>query len=566
MIKLLQMLVTCLFLSIQLNAQVEPPIIRCITNDTLFYSPVSNSCGPFIAYEIFSSPSPTGPFTSLDNVTDETIDFYIDFNSSSQVQYYFIRPRYNCPGAQIINSDTVTNRPPRIPILQTVSVVNGEVELSWDRSVSPESTSTSIFLVTDTGLDLLGESTTTTFIDNINDPNQMSLTYLIAANDDCNIQSAFGDPISSAFLTNAIDPCVGEVVFEWNRHLNVVRQELWMVDGNGQNVMVASLPADAEEFTSVILPNDTVEGYFIRGYTDEQAGEFADSNISLRNTNVINFIDEIFFTEVQTLDDNNIAIAWCWDQTAAVNNYDILQDGPSGSNIISQNILGSTPAAVNENIGVSNTAEDVYSLQVSSTDICDRVFDSQQIRSIVLEVEPVAQSTIDIEWSRYEYSEATLINYQLHEVIDGVDNIIFEGSQNRFTQTGTTDGEETCFYVEAIAEGFLLDGSSKSTLITSNTACTNGFPVFRIPNAFNPYGINSIFRPVFANIDVISTYELNVFSRYGEQLFSTNVLEDGWNGRSGLKEMPQGVYSYLVEIEMTNGQSLIRRGSVLLVR
>lgn len=567
MIKLLQMLVTCLFLSIQLNAQVEPPIIRCITNDTLFYTPVSNSCGPFLGYEIFSSSNENGPFTSLDQVMDETADFYIDFNSSSQVRYYFIRPRYDCPGMPIINSDTINNRPPELPILQTVSVVNGEVALSWAPSTSPETVSNSIFLVSDNGLELVGTSSTSTFTDSTNDPNQMSLTYLISANDDCNIQSVFGDPISSVFLSNEIDPCTGEVIFEWNRHLNVEKQELWQVNASGQSMMVIPVPADAEEFIFGVLPNASIQGFFIRGYTDERAGEFADSNVSLRNTDVFNFIDQIYFTELRTLDDNNFSIEWCWDERVNISNYDILQAGPSESNVSTENILGNTPRIVNENISVGNTAEDVYSIQVASTDICDRIFNSREIRSIVLEVEAVAESTLDIEWSRYEYPEASLINYQVHEVVDGEDNIIFTGTQNRFTQTGTTDGVESCYYVEAIAEGtLLLDGTPKITTITSNTVCTRGFPILRLPNAFNPYGINSIFRPVFFNTDVISSYEMNVFSRYGEQLFFTNVMEDGWNGRSGLKEMPQGVYSYLIKIEMVSGQSLIRRGSVLLIR
>ena len=560
----MHLLVICLCLGIQLNAQVEPPIIRCITSDTIFYTPVSNSCGPFLSYEVFRSTNPNGPFSSITQIMDETADFYVDSNSSIQIQYYFVRPIFDCPGAQVINSDTVSNRPPELPILQTVSVVNGEIVLSWDISVSPEVVMNSVFLVTDTGLELIGETSDTQFTDSINNPNQLSFTYLIAATDDCDIQSIFGDPISSILLSNEADFCNNEISFEWNRHLNIEKQELWIIDNNGQSSMLSPIPLDAEEFTIEFLSNTDVQGFFIRAFTNEQDNEFADSNINLANG--LFFLDEIFFSRMETIDENTIEIDWCWDENVNLVQYNILQNGPTGLDINTVDVTGSIPPQVNETISVNNTSEDAYIVQVSSTDVCDKLFDSEEISSIVLNVAPVAESTIDIEWSDYEYAGASLINYALHEVFDGVDRIIFEGNQNNYTQNGTADGLETCYYVEAIAEGVLLDGSTKSTVITSNTACTSGFPIIRLPNAFNPYGINSIFRPLFGNTEAIRSYEMSIFSRHGEQIFFTNVLEEGWNGRSGLRDMPQGVYSYLIKIDLTSGQPLTRLGSVLLVR
>jgi hypothetical protein len=568
MVKLLQMLVTCLCLSIQLNAQVEPPIIRCITNDTLFYTPVQNSCGPFVSYEVFSSSNPNGPFSLVSQITDNTADFYIDANTSNQILFYFIRPLYDCPGQTVINSDTISNRPPEVPILQTVSVVNGEVELSWDPSPSPETEFYSVFLVTNSGLVLVGEtpSTITSIIDSNNNPNVMSLDYVIAANDDCRIQSVFGDPFSSVFLSNTINSCTGEVLFEWNKHQNVEKQELWVIDGSGQSTFLESLSADAELFTTTLMPNNSFQGFFIRGFINEQENEFADSNISPISVDVSEFIDQIFFTTVETIDENTIALEWCWNERANLQSYEVFQNGPSGINTLTENLIGPNTGLVRQNIDATNTNDEAYSFQISSTDICNRIFDSGEIKSINLQVAPVTESTLDIEWSDYEYADASLINYELHEVIGGDDKVIFTGNQNRFTQNRTINGEEACYYIVAIANGVLLDGSSKNTSITSNTACTRGLPVIRLPNAFNPYGINSIFRPLFGNTDAISKYEMNVFSRYGEQLFFTNVLEEGWNGRSGLTEMPQGVYTYLVKIDIMNGETIIKQGSVLLIR
>ena len=269
---------------------------------------------------------------------------------------------------------------------------------------------------------------------------------------------------------------------------------------------------------------------------------------------------------METRDNNTLALEWCWNENAAVVNYDILQMGPGGANTQTQTVLGNLPAVVNETVNISNAEEGTYTIQVSSLDACDRIFDSNQISTIVISANPIAESTLELIWSDYNYIDASLTKYKLHQVKDGEDKIIFEGLGNSFTVEDFVDGVETCFYLEACAEGTLLDGSSKSTLVISNTACSNGFPIVRLPNAFNPYGFNTIFKPLFANTSVITSYEMNIFSRYGEQLFVTEALEEGWDGRSGLKEMPQGVYTYLVKIELMGGQTLIRQGSVLLIR
>ncbi len=568
MLKLLKLLVICFCLSTQVNAQVEPPILRCITNDTLFYTPVQNSCGPFIAYEVFSATNPNGPFGLVSQITDATADFYIDANSSNQILFYFIRPVYDCPGEPVINSDTISNRPPEVPILQTVSVVNGEVELTWETSSSPEVVSYSVFLLTNTGLVLVGDTppTITSIIDTNNNPNTMSLDYVITAVDDCGIQSVFGDPFSSVFLSNAINSCTGEVSFQWNRHQNVQTQELWGVDAGGQITLLETLSADVESFSTTLMPNSSFQGFFIRGFTNQQENEFADSNISRASIDVSGSIDEIFFTAVETIDDNSIALEWCWNEGADLQGYDILQSSAAGSNTFSETVFGSIPQTANQNISVNNTTEETHRFQISSTDICDRVFDSQDIASINIQVTPESESIIAIEWSNYDYADAPLINYELHEVIGNEDNVIFTGGATSFAKSGAVNGVESCYYVVATAEGVLLDGSRKNTVITSNIACTRGLPIIRLPNAFNPYGINSIFRPLFGNTDAINKYEMSVFSRYGEQLFFTTVMEEGWNGRSGLREMPQGAYTYLVKIDIVNGETIIKQGSVLLIR
>ncbi|SEW34430.1 gliding motility-associated C-terminal domain-containing protein [Chitinophaga sp. YR573] len=81
-----------------------------------------------------------------------------------------------------------------------------------------------------------------------------------------------------------------------------------------------------------------------------------------------------------------------------------------------------------------------------------------------------------------------------------------------------------------------------------------------IPNAFTPNGDgkNDIFKPE----GNIKTLDMKIFNQWGE-LISTG---SGWNGTSGGKAQPMGVYMYAMKIIMTNGTEVIKKGSVNLLR
>lgn len=66
-----------------------------------------------------------------------------------------------------------------------------------------------------------------------------------------------------------------------------------------------------------------------------------------------------------------------------------------------------------------------------------------------------------------------------------------------------------------------------------------------IPNAFSPNGdgINDVFKGK-GNFEYISDFEMSIYSRTGEQVFLTNDIEEGWNGRirNVGKDLPPDVY------------------------
>jgi gliding motility-associated-like protein len=92
-------------------------------------------------------------------------------------------------------------------------------------------------------------------------------------------------------------------------------------------------------------------------------------------------------------------------------------------------------------------------------------------------------------------------------------------------------------------------------------------PTLFIPNAFTPNGdgTNDTFFPKGTGYDW-STYEMYIYDRWGEMVFHTRNINDGWNGR---KYNSQGteiddVYSYIITIKAPSGKGERFVGKVVL--
>lgn len=87
------------------------------------------------------------------------------------------------------------------------------------------------------------------------------------------------------------------------------------------------------------------------------------------------------------------------------------------------------------------------------------------------------------------------------------------------------------------------------------------------PNAFSPNGDgkNDIFEPVGLT-EGIRDYKLSIFNRYGEMIFeSTDVLQ-GWDGTLSGKSVPNGVYIMNYQYKEARGQLFENKGFITVVR
>ncbi|HXH17446.1 MAG TPA: gliding motility-associated C-terminal domain-containing protein, partial [Chitinophagales bacterium] len=90
--------------------------------------------------------------------------------------------------------------------------------------------------------------------------------------------------------------------------------------------------------------------------------------------------------------------------------------------------------------------------------------------------------------------------------------------------------------------------------------------VLVVPNAFTPNGdlFNDILY-VYYQFPVASV-RFRIFNRWGEKIFETKNINDGWDGSNKGKPQPPGVYVYYVEAVFTDGQEKQIKGSVTILK
>ena len=74
-----------------------------------------------------------------------------------------------------------------------------------------------------------------------------------------------------------------------------------------------------------------------------------------------------------------------------------------------------------------------------------------------------------------------------------------------------------------------------------------------IPNAFSPNndGKNDVFRILGNNI---FDFKLSVYNRWGELVFESNKIDEGWDGKYKGKDVSAGVYVWVLDAKDANGK------------
>lgn len=91
-------------------------------------------------------------------------------------------------------------------------------------------------------------------------------------------------------------------------------------------------------------------------------------------------------------------------------------------------------------------------------------------------------------------------------------------------------------------------------------------PDIFIPTAFTPNGDgkNDILKPIPAGIKIFSYFR--IYNRWGQMIYNTSTIGNGWDGTFEGKEQPTGTYVFMAQATDYLGKLIFKKGTIVLIR
>lgn len=207
-----------------------------------------------------------------------------------------------------------------------------------------------------------------------------------------------------------------------------------------------------------------------------------------------------------------------------------------------------------------------YDIQLSTTDGNGCSSNSSIADYICVSQQPVSTFSWSPISPNVGNTTVQFINYSLGAVSYDwtiMDMYYLNASDPVFTFPNEAPGEYSVCLLVTNADG--------CTDLSCGTVVVNDqFNIF-VPNCFTPNtdGRNELFKPSIRGESMIQTYEFKIFNRWGDVLFETNDINDGWYGEvdGGEYHAIDAVYSWLIKILPKNGQEPFEQtGHVTIIR
>jgi gliding motility-associated-like protein len=264
----------------------------------------------------------------------------------------------------------------------------------------------------------------------------------------------------------------------------------------------------------------------------------------------------------------HVKITWSIDD-ASVSKYRIMRsESETGFNQVAEieDLSGYRPETFYVDTSANFNAQSYY-YRIDVFDSCGKQeLSTENIsRTIHLSTQKVSGLSIDLDWNAYEGWDE-ISGYEIYREVDDDPNPTgpletLSGQVTSFNDdiSNLTSGEgRLAYYVKAIEGG---TGNRESF---SNKATEELETTIRIPNALIPEsGIE--FKP---DLDFIEEgfYEMVIFNKWGQQIFVSNNLENGWNGSYNGEIVPAGAYVYVIKFRNARGETVEKRGTVTVIR
>ena len=256
--------------------------------------------------------------------------------------------------------------------------------------------------------------------------------------------------------------------------------------------------------------------------------------------------------------DKEIDLFWSAKNTDFFNGYFRIYRSTQGQEFF--RLIDSVPATqtyyTDKNV---NTSAYAYRYHIMAVNSCGYPVHSSTHRSIKLAGTFDQDTTIRLNWNRYEGWPVDVYNINEAQDQDVSFSLYNFTKDTQFVVIKTLDGYQLALRISAVQAGL------NNVVSWSNKIIVDFNPLLWIPNAFTPQNgdnINNTFHIFVANY---KSFQVNIYNRWGEHIFSSNDPNKQWDGTFKGAHCVEGVYLYQVVVGGAK-TDIYRNGTLTLMR
>lgn len=138
---------------------------------------------------------------------------------------------------------------------------------------------------------------------------------------------------------------------------------------------------------------------------------------------------------------------------------------------------------------------------------------------------------------------------------------LWSGSQTTASLSGLAPGNYTVIITDANG----CADADTAFVSAATIACETITPVIYLPNVFSPNGDENN-DVLLVRGQGITSMNLKIYDRWGEKVFETSDMNDGWDGTFRGKKLDNGVYVYTLTAIFNTGDEYSDKGNITLLR
>lgn len=423
----------------------------------------------------------------------------------------------------------------------------------------------------------------TFYVDTLYDACLETHEYAIASIDSCGNKSegTFLEPQKTIFLYDiGFNVCAHQDTLIWEQYLNaepIVENYLVWRSDNGTDFSIVGTLSNPENDTvkmqfidEGIDPGINYE-YFIQAVFENGTSSSCKKTVDSYSYKVP---QHLYFANADVLPTNEIDLVVDVDTSVYSCTWELYRYDPfsnSDNNFSSTNksqLQGFPLNILDTDVDPPSTYYEYYAMVFDSCGI--ERFKSNILKTIHLSGSKLNEQTNSLEWNALEGWETSVEKYYIYRIIGNETNasLIDSVSGQTFqyddliSSNLATEGKLT-YWVEAKqSAGGEYDWRSFSN--------SNRIDIFfesniYFANAFRPGGLNNEFKPIFSYFSG-SDYQFQIFNRWGQLIFETSDIEEGWDGLIDGQNQISGIYVYRLSYKNVYGLDEDMKGTVMLLQ